>query len=329
MGQKVNPIGMRLGINRSWDSIWFLKKEKSIPEFIKQDFEIRKIVLNFFENKKSYDAFIAKCTKSDADKETTTKTQSESKPKVELKGNKATKTRTVVSHVQIDRINKKGARTIEVSVFTSRPALWIRKEEDGLTNENKLKTLLELKYNSRDKKIYTFEIKIIKLNKPELVATIVANRIADQLENRASFRKAQRTAIDSAEKGGAIGIKTLISGRLGGAEIARSEGYSKGQIPLHTLRADIDYAVAEANTTYGILGVKVWINTGFLEPGQFRTVNTADSKQKPSYDNKPRRDNQRDNNRPFVPANKPAGQGEAVQRKRTPRPNLDKPKVGE
>ena len=138
---------------------------------------------------------------------------------------------------------------------------------------------------------------IVEVKKPDLDAVLVAQSMAKQMENRASFRRVQKMAIQRAIRAGALGCKTLVSGRLGGAEIARSEGYSDGQVPLHTLRADIDYATAEANTTYGILGIKVWIYNGEVLPGQTREENLRKQDERaPRQDRRPRRNNNpRDN----------------------------------
>ena len=205
MGQKVNPNGLRLGINKDWDAKWYANK-KDFKEFLNNDVKIRK----YFE----------KSAKSNG-----------------------------ISKVQIER----NAKRCEVIVHTSKPGVIIgrggeqievmKKDLKNLTNEE-------------------VQISIVDIKKPDLSAQIVADSIALQIENRASFRMAQKRAIRNAMKAGAKGIKTLVSGRLNGADIARSEGYSEGTIPLHTLRADVDYALSEADTTFGKIGVKVWIYKG-------------------------------------------------------------------
>ena len=211
MGQKVNPNGLRLGINKDWDSKWYADK-KDFSKFLGKDNMIRKY---FEKNLKSYS----------------------------------------ISKIQIERDPKK----TEIIVHTSKPGIIIgrggeqidamKKELAKLVDEN-------------------VQISIVDVKKPDLCAQIVADSIAVQLENRASFRMVQKRAIRNAMKAGAKGIKTLVSGRLGGADMARGEGYTEGTIPLHTLRADIDYGTSEADTTFGKLGVKVWIYKGEILPGK-------------------------------------------------------------
>ena len=211
MGQKVSPIGLRLGINKEWQSKWFASK-KDFGRFLNNDIKIRTYIMNKFK-----DASIAS--------------------------------------ILIER-NKK--RT-EVLVYTSKPGLVIG--QNGKEVEKAKKYLAKL-FNED---IY---ISIIEIRNPDMNAQLVADNIAHQLENRVSFRNAQKRAIRNTMKAGAKGIKTLVSGRLGGADIARGEGYTEGTIPLHTLRANIDYATSEADTTYGKLGVKVWIFKGEILPSK-------------------------------------------------------------
>lgn len=211
MGQKVNPNGMRLGINKDWDSKWYASK-KDYSKFLMNDVVIRE----YFE-KKSKDAGISK--------------------------------------VQIERNPKR----TEIIVHTSKPGMIIGRGGEEI---EKLKKELSKLVNEE------IQISIVDIKKPDMNAQIVANSIANQIENRASFRMAQKRAIRNAMKAGAKGIKTLVSGRLGGADMARSEGYTEGTIPLHTLRADIDYATAEADTTFGKIGVKVWIYKGEILPSK-------------------------------------------------------------
>ena len=205
MGQKVNPVGMRIGINKDWSSKWFAEK-KDFASYLKADTEIRKYLF-----KKLKDAS--------------------------------------VSNVVIER----NAKRTEVIIYTAKPGVIIghggeeiealKKDLSKITSEN-------------------VQISIMEIKNPDLSAQIVADNIARQIENRASFRVAQKRAIRNTMKAGAKGIKTKVSGRLGGADIARSEGYSEGTTPLHTIRADIDYATSEADTTFGKIGVKVWIYKG-------------------------------------------------------------------
>ena len=205
MGQKVNPNGLRLGINKDWDAKWYANK-KDFKEFLNNDVKIRK----YFE----------KNTKSNG-----------------------------ISKVQIER----NAKRCEVIVHTSKPGVIIGRGGEQI--EVMKKDLSKLVNED-------VQISIVDIKKPDLCAQIVADSIATQIENRASFRMAQKRAIRNAMKAGAKGIKTLVSGRLGGADMARSEGYTEGTIPLHTLRADVDYATSEADTTFGKIGIKVWIYKG-------------------------------------------------------------------
>ena len=204
MGQKVNPNGFRLGINRTWSSRWFSKS--NYAKFLHQDLEIKSYV-----KKKLKNASIAK--------------------------------------INIERAAKK----IRISIFSSRPGIIIgKKGADIEALKNKLTKLSNLEVF----------LDIKEVRKPEVEAKLVAENIASQLEKRVSFRRAMKKAVQSSMRLGAKGVKVLCSGRLGGAEIARSEKYHEGSVPLHTLRSDIDYATAEAETTYGICGIKVWINKG-------------------------------------------------------------------
>ena len=218
MGQKVNPNGMRLGINKDWDSKWYATK-KDYSKFLSNDVKIRE----YFE-KRSKDANIAK--------------------------------------VQIER----NAKRTEIIVHTSKPGVIIGRNGEEI---EKVKKELSKLVNEE------VQISIVDIKKPDINAAIVADMIATQIENRASFRMAQKRAIRNAMKAGAKGIKTLVSGRLGGAEMARTEGYTEGTIPLHTLRADIDYATSEADTTFGKIGVKVWIYKGEILPSKKANVENA------------------------------------------------------
>ena len=204
MGQKVNPNGIRLGINRTWSSRWFSKSEYS--KYLHQDLEIKRYVEKKLKN-------------------------------------------ASISKINIERAAKK----LRISIFSSRPGIIIGKKgadiedlKNKLTKLSKLEVFLDIK----------------EVRKPEVEAKLVAENIATQLEKRVSFRRAMKKAVQSSMRLGAKGVKVLCSGRLGGAEIARTEKYHEGSVPLHTLRSDIDYATAEAETTYGICGIKVWINKG-------------------------------------------------------------------
>ena len=205
MGQKVNPIGFRLGINRGWDSIWFSKK-REYGKLLIEDYKIREYVKKNVVN-------------------------------------------SGVSQVLIERTSKKCI----VTIYTSRPGFVIGKKGSDV---EKIKKNLS-KISSGE-----ISLNIKEVKKPELNSYLVAENIAQQLVKRISYRKAMKRAMQSALRLGAKGIKVAVSGRLGGNEIARTEWLRDGSIPSHTLRADIDYAEAEALTTYGIIGVKVWIYKG-------------------------------------------------------------------
>ncbi len=161
--------------------------------------------------------------------------------------------KAAISRVIIERLKGTNKDRVKITLYTGKPGVVI-----GHEAETKNKVVKELVYMTKKEII----LNVVEIKKPELDATLVAKSIAEQLEARASFRRVQKVAIQRALKAGAKGAKTLISGRLGGAEMARSEGYNEGQVPLQTLRADVDYAVAEAHTTYGKLGIKVWIYKG-------------------------------------------------------------------
>lgn len=206
MGQKVSPVGLRVGVYREWDTKWFFD-QKEVPEVLREDLLIR----DFLEER-FYNAAVARIV-----------------------------------------IERKSKNKIDVILYTAKPGVII-----GQDGTKKLEAVSELEKQTGK----SVMINIVEVRKPELDAVLVAKGIAEQLENRASFRRAQKVAIQRAMKNGALGVKTLVSGRLGGAEMARSEGYTEGSVPLHTLRANIDYAHAEAMTTYGKLGVKVWIYKG-------------------------------------------------------------------
>ena len=205
MGQKVNPNGLRLGINKDWEAKWYSNK-KDFANTLDKDIKIRKYLEKELKN-----AGIAK--------------------------------------VEIER----NAKKCEVVIHTSKPGVMIG--HGGEEIEKLKKQLSKIAEEN-------VQISIVDIKKADLNAQLVAESIANQITNRASFRMAQKRAIRNAMKAGAKGIKTSVSGRLGGADMARSEGYTEGTIPLHTLRADVDYATSEADTTFGKIGVKVWIYKG-------------------------------------------------------------------
>ncbi len=204
MGQKVNPYGIRLGINKTWSSRWFSKNDYT--KLLHQDLKIK----NYVEKK--------------------------------------------LKNASISKINiERAAKKLRLSIYSSRPGIIIgKKGADIETLKNDLSKLSNLEVF----------LDIKEVRKPEVEAKLVAENIASQLEKRISFRRAMKKAVQSAMRLGAKGVKVVCSGRLGGAEIARTEKYHEGSVPLHTLRGDIDYSTAEAETTYGICGIKVWINKG-------------------------------------------------------------------
>ena len=205
MGQKVSPVGLRIGVNKDWESKWYASN-KDFSKYLNNDEKIRK-----FLEKKFKTAGIAKI------------------------------------------VVERNAKRCEVIMYVQRPGLVIG--QNGTEIENVKKQVSKLVKED-------IQISVVEVKNPDLIAKLVAETIAHNIENRVSFRVAQKKAIRNTMKAGAKGIKTLVSGRLGGADIARGEGYSEGTTPLHTLRANIDYATAEADTTYGKIGVKVWIYKG-------------------------------------------------------------------
>jgi small subunit ribosomal protein S3 len=219
MGQKVNPVGLRVGINKDWNSRWYADRQE-YAAFLTEDMVIRQ--------------YLEKNLKA-----------------------------ALLSHIEIERSKTDKGHTVTILCFVARPGVVIG--QDG-ANINRIKKELGKKIKTTNVRIDVVEVK-----NPDLDANLVAQWIAAELENRASFRTAQKKAIQRVRKSGAKGIKTEVSGRLGGNDIARSEGYKDGIIPLHTLRSDIDYAHTEAHTTYGRLGVKVWICRGEILPEEKKT----------------------------------------------------------
>ena len=212
MGQKVSPVGLRIGVNKDWGSKWFASKQ-DYATYLHEDIKIRELINN---SPKFKDA--------------------------------------VVSKVEIEKTKD----SVTVNVSALKPAVILG--QDGNDVKALSKKIAKIAHGKNVK------INVKEVSNPDLDATVIAKWIAEQLENRASFRTVQKKAIQRVMKAGAKGIKTSVSGRLGGADIARSEGYSEGVVPLHTIRADIDYANSEAATTYGKLGVKVWICRGEILP---------------------------------------------------------------
>ena len=206
MGQKVNPNGMRIGINKTWNSFWYTDK-KNIAKNIKEDNVIRSYILKEYKN-------------------------------------------CAISNVLIERTND----SITVTITTAKPGILIGQKGAGVEALKKnVEKLTDVK---------KVNVNIVEQKNPDLDAKLVAESIASQLEKRAQFRRVMKSAMQRVMRAGAVGVKTMVSGRLDGAEIARSEHYHEGSLPLHTIRANIDYACTEAHTTFGVLGVKVWINKG-------------------------------------------------------------------
>ena len=242
MGQKVNPHGFRVGVNKNWNSKWFADKS-NFADFLVEDNKVRNYV-----KKKLYAAGVA----------------------------------SVV-------IERPAADKVKVIIATARPGMVIGRSGDGID---------ELKKNLVKLTGKTVDISIEEVRRAELDAQLTAESIAQALERRVSFRRAMKSAIQRTMKSGAKGIKVLVSGRLGGAEIARSEKYSEGNVPLHTLRADIDYGFAEADTTYGKIGVKVWVNQGeILDKGLKEAI--PEQSRNDRRDRKQRRNDKRDKKRSF------------------------------
>ena len=213
MGQKVHPIGLRIGIIRDWDSRWYADKN-DVADLLHEDIKVRDLLRELYAN-------------------------------------------AAVSRIEIERSKNR----VIITVNTAKPGMVIGREASVK------KAVVAKLQKLTNKEVF---LNVVEIKRPEIDANLVANSIATQLENRASFRRVQKMAIQRAMRAGAKGCKTLISGRLGGAEMARSEGYSEGRVPLHTLRANIDYAAAEATTTYGKLGIKVWIYKGEILPAKKR-----------------------------------------------------------
>lgn len=205
MGQKVHPIGIRLGISKNWNSTWYAEKGDYAEQLI-SDLEVRE--------------FLRKRLKQAA-----------------------------VSRIEIER----PAKTARITIHTARPGILIGKKGEDIDR---------LRRDVSELMGVPTHISVAEIRKPELDAQLVAESIAQQLERRIMFRRAMKRAVGNSMRLGALGIKVKIAGRLNGADIARSEWYREGQVPLHTLRADVDYGFVEAATTYGILGVKVWIYKG-------------------------------------------------------------------
>ena len=215
MGQKVNPVGFRLGISRYHNSTWYAEKGK-YQELLLNDFAVREFLKKELDN-------------------------------------------SFVSKIEIERPSE----SAKVSIHTSRPGMIIGKKGEDIDKlRNKLTTIMGVPVS----------LNIKEIRKPDLDAQLVAANIAVQLEKRAMFRRVIKRAAQNCTRQGALGVKVRVAGRLGGAEIARAEWHKEGRVPLQTLKADIDYGVAEANTTYGIIGVKVWIFRGEVNPKKNKQI---------------------------------------------------------
>jgi small subunit ribosomal protein S3 len=226
MGQKVNPIGIRLGITRDWVSKWYAGK-KQFPALVHTDFRVR--------------AFLRKRLAEAS-----------------------------VSRIHLERAAKK----VNITIQTARPGIVIgKKGEDIEKLRQETAKLLGMA-------VTDVRLNIAEIRKPELDAQLVADSIAQQIEKRVMFRRAMKRAVMSTMRSGALGVKVRVSGRLNGSEIARTEWYREGRIPLHTFRADIDYGLSEARTTYGVIGVKVWIFKGeIFEKPKVEAIVEADAAQ--------------------------------------------------
>ena len=214
MGHKVSPVGMRIGVNKNWNSRWYAN-DQEYSLFLNQDIKAREYLESSLKD-------------------------------------------ALLSHVEIERVKTDKGYKLTIMLIVARPGVVIGQEGK---NVEVIKSKLAKIYSGAEVRVDVIEVK-----NPDLDATIVAQTIAKQLEERASFRTVQKKAIQKTRKAGAKGIKTSVGGRLGGADIARSEGYREGVVPLHTLRSDIDYAAVSAATQYGRLGVKVWICRGEIRP---------------------------------------------------------------
>ncbi len=252
MGQKVHPVGLRVGVIRDWESRWYA--EKDFGELLHEDVLIRDYIFNNLKD-------------------------------------------GYVSRVEIERSKNR----VDIIIRTARPGVII-----GVNGSNIEKTKNEIAKITKGKNV---QIKVVEVANPDLDAHLVARNIAEQLEQRASFRTAQKRTIQRTMRAGAKGMKTAVSGRLGGADMARTEGYAEGVVPLHTLRSDIDYAHYPAHTQFGIIGVKVWICRGEVLPGQMVEEPEAPKggrfdRRRRGGNRRPRRDNRAQQN--SKPAAKPA-----------------------
>jgi small subunit ribosomal protein S3 len=285
LGQKVHPIGFRLGVVKGWQSRWYA--ERDYKDILAEDFAIRKTINQELAN-------------------------------------------AAVSKIEIERA---AANQVLVKIFTAKPGIVIGKSGEKV---ERLNGILAAKTKKR------VRIEILEIRQPELDAYLVARGIAEQLEKRVSFRRAMKQAVQKAMRSNAKGIKIIVGGRLGGAEIARSEKEVEGKVPLHTLRADIDYGLAEAHTTFGLIGIKVWVYKGDVLPSKRREAGEAaqefavqsalapreggERRQRPQGERAPRQPRPQ-GERPPRPYGErgPRPQGERPQGERAPRPQGERP----
>jgi small subunit ribosomal protein S3 len=228
LGQKVHPIGFRLGVHKGWSSNWFVAT-KDIPFWIEEDYRIRRFIKKDLQN-------------------------------------------AGVSRIDLSR----KADHIQIEICTARPGVVVGKGGEGIEKlHNKVKALLH-------RPGIDVKINILEIAKVDLESQLVAESIAQQLEKRVAFRRAMKQAVQRCMRAGAVGVKIMVAGRLGGAEIARTEWTKEGRIPLQTLRADIDYGTTEAHTMMGLIGIKVWIFRGELEPGVWSPPNVKAPNERPN-----------------------------------------------
>jgi small subunit ribosomal protein S3 len=230
VGQKVHPIGFRLGINRTWQARWYAGRD--YKTLLHEDLMLRQLIMDRHRN-------------------------------------------AGISMIEIERASNR----VTVMIHTAKPGIIIGKSG---TNVDELRKLLEAKINaSSDGGNKRVAVNILEVRQPDLSAVLVARNIAEQLEKRVAFKRAMKLTVQRAMQAGAKGIRVNVAGRLGGAEMARREWERRGRVPLHTLRADIDFGTAVARTTYGTIGVKVWIYRGDVMPGQMRQVDAVPSGERP------------------------------------------------
>ena len=230
MGQKVHPVGFRLGINRTWQARWYAGRD--YKTLLHEDLMLRELIFSRHRN-------------------------------------------AGISMIEIER----AVNRVTVMIHTAKPGIVIGKSG---ANVDELRKLLEQKTGKR------VAVNILEIRQPDLSAVLVARNVAEQLEKRVAFKRAMKLTVQRAMQAGAKGIRINVAGRLGGAEMARREWERRGRVPLHTLRADIDFGTAVARTTYGVIGIKVWIYRGDVTPGQLRQTDAVPSGERPQERRRPR-----------------------------------------